>query len=173
MAVPLFVCREGYKWKSMNLERYEYTAQKSFLIFEFISEGPNGSILKVILFEEMAVKGFYNLALGDKDLDTGRINDLSVSNNGDSVKILATVVASLYEFTNHYPHAWITATGSTLSRTGFIRWVYRNICLMFKKTSYCMALLMKDGKCLKNRSITKGFWLKEKLSKFAIWRLRN
>ena len=40
-----------------------------------------------------------------------------ISNNGDSEKVLATVVATVYAFTDKYPEAWIYATGSTKART--------------------------------------------------------
>ncbi|MDY0078766.1 MAG: hypothetical protein RBR87_15970 [Bacteroidales bacterium] len=63
------------------------------------------------------LKGVYNLAFGDKDHSTGDINDTVISNNGDSEKVLASVVATVYAFTDRYPDAWIYATGSTKSRT--------------------------------------------------------
>jgi len=44
-----------------------------------------------------------------------------ISNNGDSEKVLATVVAALYAFTDKYPNAWVYATGSTKTRTRLYR----------------------------------------------------
>jgi hypothetical protein len=67
------------------------------------------------------LKGFYNLDFGDKDLQTGEIDDLVISDNGDSQKVLATVAATVYAFTDKYPDAWIYATGSTKSRTRLYR----------------------------------------------------
>jgi len=64
----------------------------------------------------MGVKNFYNLAFGDKN-PTGIIDDLVVTNNGDVQKVLATVVAAIFEFFIHYPDAWVYAIGSTPSRT--------------------------------------------------------
>ena len=43
------------------------------------------------------------------------------SNNGDSEKVLATVVATIYAFTDKYPNAMIYATGSTKTRTRLYR----------------------------------------------------
>jgi len=40
-----------------------------------------------------------------------------ISNNGDSEKVLATVVGAVFAFFDHNPNAWIFATGSTASRT--------------------------------------------------------
>lgn len=52
---------------------------------------------------------------------TGNIDDTVISNNGDSEKVLATVVATVYAFTDKYPGAWIYATGSTKARTRLYR----------------------------------------------------
>ena len=66
---------------------------------------------------ETTLKGFYNLAFGDKNLETGDIDDNVVSNNGDSEQVLATVVSAVYSFTEEENESWIYATGSTKSRT--------------------------------------------------------
>jgi len=105
----------------MELPRYELKAEKSLTIFEFISEGPKGLIPKLIKYSETNLKDLYNLAFGDKNQDTGDINDLIISNNGDSEKVLATVVATVYAFTDKYPDYWIYATGSTKARTRLYR----------------------------------------------------
>lgn len=101
----------------MKLPRYELIAEKSLMVFEFTSEGSKGQIPKLIKFSETALKGFYNLAFGDKDLKTGDIDDNVVSNNGDSEQVLATVVSAVFAFTDSYTDTWIYATGSTKSRT--------------------------------------------------------
>ena len=105
----------------MNLERYPLKADKSLMAFEFTSIGPKGSISKIVNYSETNLKGLYNLAFGDKDFETGNINDLSVSNNGDSEKVLATIVSSVYAFTDLYPDSYVYATGSTKARTRLYR----------------------------------------------------
>jgi len=105
----------------MKLPRYELKAESSLMVFEFRSEGGKGQIPKLIKLSETALKGFYNLAFGDKNLDTGDIDDLVVSNNGDSEQVLATVVSAVYAFTDHENDAWVYATGSTKSRTRLYR----------------------------------------------------
>lgn len=87
------------------------------MVFEFLSQGPKGRIPKLIKFSETHLKDFYNLAFGDKDIETGEIDDLTVSNNGDSEKVLATIVSAVYAFTDKNRNAWVYATGSTQSRT--------------------------------------------------------
>lgn len=105
----------------MKLPRYELVAEKSLQVYEFVSEGPKGQIPKLIKFSETALKGFYNLAFGDKNFDTGDINDKAISNNGDSEQVLATVVAAVYSFTDANRDVWVYATGSTKSRTRLYR----------------------------------------------------
>ncbi len=105
----------------MKLPHYELIAEKTLKVYEFTSEGPKGQIPKLIKFSETALKGYYNLAFGDKDLKTGEIDDNVVSNNGDSEQVLATVVSAVYMFTETYSYAWVYATGSTKSRTRLYR----------------------------------------------------
>lgn len=105
----------------MNLPKYQLKAENSLILFEFTSEGNKGSIPKIIKFSETHLKDFYNLGFGDKDTETGDVDDLAISNNGDSEKVLATVVSAVYAFTDRYRDAWIYATGSTASRTRLYR----------------------------------------------------
>jgi len=105
----------------MKLPRYELKAEKSLMVFEFTSEGPKGQIQKLIKFSETALNGFYNLAFGDKNIETGEIDDKVISNNGDSEQVLATIVSAVYAFTELHNDAWVYATGSTKSRTRLYR----------------------------------------------------
>ena len=91
------------------------------MVFGFVREGLKGGIPKLVQFGETNLKDFYNLAFGDEDLAAGEINDSIVSNNNDSNKVLATVVTTVYAFTDKYPEAWVYATGSTRSRTRLYR----------------------------------------------------
>ncbi len=105
----------------MNLPKYKLDADTDLTIFEFTSEGPKGKIPKLIIFAETNLKDFYNLAFGDKDEKTGKINDKIVSNNDDTEKVLATIVAAILVFTDKYPESWVYASGSTPSRTRLYR----------------------------------------------------
>ena len=100
---------------------YPLSAEDNLKIFEFISEGPNGLIKKMVQFTPTNLHGFYILAFGDKDSKTGELDDLSISNNNDTERILATVAAAVYAFTDKYSDAWIYATGSTKARTRLYR----------------------------------------------------
>ena len=101
----------------MRFKTYPLEANESLMTFEFVSEGPKGFIEKRIQFTLINREEVYNLAFGDKDLSSGEIDDLAISNNGDSEKILATVVSAVYAFCDKNPHCWILAIGSTASRT--------------------------------------------------------
>lgn len=105
----------------MKIDKYSLKADSSLTIFEFVSEGPNGLIRKLIQFQETNQPDVYNLAFGDKHPNTGEVDDLVVSNNGDTDKVLATVVAALYAFFDKYPDAFVYATGSTEARTRLYR----------------------------------------------------
>ncbi len=100
---------------------YQVDISPDFQTFEFVSIGPKGNITKVVKYTEINIKGFYNLGFGDKDPITGYISDLSVTNNGDSKKVLGTVAATLYVFTAQYPNAVVIATGSTEARIRLYR----------------------------------------------------
>ena len=105
----------------MNLPKYPLNSSDKMMTFEFVSEGDKGLIYKLVRFQETNLKDLYNLGFGDKNLETGEIDDKIISNNGDSEKVLATVVATLYAFTDKYPDVWVYATGSTKARTRLYR----------------------------------------------------
>jgi hypothetical protein len=105
----------------MQLPKYPLASNDKLTTFEFISEGQRGLIHKLVRYQPTNLKDVYNLAFGDKDNTTGNIDDTVISNNGDSEKVLATVVTTVYAFTDKYPDTWIYATGSTKSRTRLYR----------------------------------------------------
>lgn len=105
----------------MKLDRYELKAGQNLTTFEFLSEGGKGKIIKVVQFQRMNLPNLYNLAFGDKNPNTGELDDKIVTDNGDSEKVLATVVAAIYAFADRYPDVWVYATGSTGVRTRLYR----------------------------------------------------
>ncbi len=105
----------------MNKPKYLYKTEDKFNIYEFVSDGSKGRINKMIEYTETATENVYNLGFGDYDEVSKSINDLSVTNNGDSLKVLATVASTIYAFIERHPNAYILATGSTNVRTRFYR----------------------------------------------------
>ena len=75
----------------MKLDRYELKSDEHLTTFYFLSEGPKGKIEKIIQFSVVNQDNLFNLAFGDKNLETGEIDDKIVTDNGDSEKVLATV----------------------------------------------------------------------------------
>jgi len=105
----------------MNKPKYLYKTEDKFTIYEFVSEGPKGRIKKMVEYTETSTDNVYNLGFGDYDETTDSINDLSVTNSDDSLKVLATVASTVYAFIEKHPNAYIFATGSTNVRTRLYR----------------------------------------------------
>jgi hypothetical protein len=104
----------------MNLPKYDLTANRSLTAFKFTSKGPQGLILKAVIFAPIG-DGLYNLVLVDVSSDTGYLDDIARSDNQDMEKILATVAACIYAFTEMYPDKEVFIQGSTGSRTRLYR----------------------------------------------------
>lgn len=108
----------------MNQPTYnvKYVSDKDFYIFESI--GRNGSIFKVVIFSKIE-ENIYNLGFGDydplnNDIDTDidtDIDDKIVSDNGDMVKVIATVVGIALKFLSENPMTYLYIKGSTPLRT--------------------------------------------------------
>lgn len=105
----------------MKLPKYEYLTEGEAKLFKFSSDGPKGKIKKLVVYSQMLEEDIYNIAFGDYDEETDSINDTVITNNSDSQKVLATVVSTLYVFTNKYPNFWVYATGSNPARTRLYR----------------------------------------------------
>ncbi|MBD0288706.1 MAG: hypothetical protein ICV79_25280, partial [Flavisolibacter sp.] len=71
----------------MKIDKYDLKASSDQTAFEFVSEGRKGAIRKLILFQQTTKPNLYNLAFGDKDPVAGEVNDMAVSNNGDTDKV--------------------------------------------------------------------------------------
>ena len=82
----------------MKIEKYHLKSDNTLTFFEFISVGSRGTIRKMIEFQITSTPNLFNLAFGDKNLETGEIDDLAISNIGDTEKVLGTVVAAFYAF---------------------------------------------------------------------------
>lgn len=86
----------------MKLPKCPLASSYRLTTFEFVREGPNGLIHKLVRYQATNLHRVYNLAFGDKDHSTMEIDETTVANNGDSEKVLATVVATIYAFTDRY-----------------------------------------------------------------------
>lgn len=105
----------------MKYEVYkDIKATDDYSIFDFVSIGRKGNILKRIEFTPTEMPGFFNLAFGDIN-ENGEIDDYSISDNGDRNKVLATVAYVVEIYLNKYPDRWVYFRGSTLERTRLYR----------------------------------------------------
>jgi hypothetical protein len=105
----------------MNYEVYEDVYKSpDFGVFDFISVGKNGTILKRIAFVPTEIPYVYNLAFGNIKND-GRIDYNTVSDNGDRNKLLATIANVVDQYTCKYPERLIYFRGSTDERTRLYR----------------------------------------------------
>jgi hypothetical protein len=50
------------------------------------------------LYSKTDTENVYNLGFGDCNEEHGTIDDLPITNNGDSLKVLATVASTVYAF---------------------------------------------------------------------------
>ena len=105
----------------MKIEKYQIQAGEKLEVFEFVSLGIRGKITKIVQFTPTNYKDLYNLGFGDKKGKNGLIDDTIVSNNGDSEKVLATVVSILFVFLENNKKAMVYVSGSTESRTRLYR----------------------------------------------------
>ena len=63
----------------MSNELYELSVKSDAMTFEFTSIGPKGEIPKLVIYSKMPTKNLYNLAFGDKNLETDTIDDLVIT----------------------------------------------------------------------------------------------
>lgn len=84
----------------------------------FYSEGPRGRIRKVIQFQWVRGVGTstFNLAFGDFNEDTGKLDDRSVSDNQDRVKVLHTVAVAIVNFFRDHPRSILLLIANSLAR---------------------------------------------------------
>ena len=105
----------------MNYVVYDgIVVSKDFSRWDFTSIGKKGPVRKQVSFSWTGMSKIYNLAFGDLD-ENGEIDDLSVSDNGDRDKVLATVVKIVTAYATRFPNRWIHIEGSTESRTRLYR----------------------------------------------------
>jgi hypothetical protein len=105
----------------MKQEKYQLKVESEFTKFEFISEGKKGTIRKLIEFQKTNNPDVYNLAFGDFNEKTQEFDDLMVTDNGDTEKVLITVVHAVFIFYTKYPNVFVFACGSTEARTRLYR----------------------------------------------------
>lgn len=127
------------------LERYtDVEVSSDFTVYEFDSVGPRGKVRKVVIYSEFEIDNYFNLGFGDKNVATGEFDDLIVTNNGDSDKVLSTVASTVITFTDQYPEAKVIIAGSTQARTRLYR-ISIGINLLAIKESFTILGLLHNS----------------------------
>ncbi len=104
----------------MDKPSYPFRVLENGKRFEFASVSPNKTIQKVVEFRELETPGIYNLALVDI-CESGKYDDMTVSNNQDMETIIATVIQTIQVFIALNPNTKVLFMGSTPSRTRLYR----------------------------------------------------
>lgn len=111
----------------MQQPAYLFRRSDDALLFEFESVSIQRNIRKVVEYARLALpEEVFNLGLFDVT-DAGDYDDLSVSNNQDFEKIMATVIQTLPFFFAKRPKAQVFFSGSTASRTRLYRIVLTKV----------------------------------------------
>jgi hypothetical protein len=126
------MAHKPYQYKHLNPKRYI-----------FISEGKK-RITKVVEFIPLGIGNLTNLGFGDL-LPDDSIDDKANSNNGDLVKVLATVIDILRHFTMQHPDAEIYFEGSTEERTVLYSRILKNYYSVYSK-EFAIAGVISDTK---------------------------
>lgn len=145
-------------------DRYHLEIDDKHTVYEFTSVGPKGNVQKIVKYSETNLKNLFNLGFGDKNPKTNEVDDLIVTNNGDSQKVLATVAATVYHFTNRYPNASIIATGSTKARTRLYQMGISNNLGAIEKDFSIYGLKSKKWERFNKKTTYEAFLIKLKKS---------
>ncbi len=148
----------------MDLSKYKLSSEPNLTKFEFTSEGVNGNIEKIVIFESVATESvqLFNLCFGDKNPLTGELDDTIISNNGDRNKILATVAFTVYSFTDVYKDAVIAMKGNTDVRTRLYQIAINNYYDEIKQNFSILVLLDDDWVIFEKNINYNGFLIKRK-----------
>ena len=146
----------------MRNDQYDVEITSSPATYIFVSEGRKGRITKIVKYTELDNSGIYNLGFGDKLGDSDDFDDKIVSNNGDSQKILATVGATIYDFTDKNPTAFVVMKGSSLARTRLYRINISNFWAEIHQDFYVFGQLDKRWQPFEKNQDYAAFLLKRK-----------
>lgn len=126
----------------MQTKSYSYDRKYSTR-YTFVSKGNKGAIVKIVEFTPTSVKHILNLGFGDL-LENGNVDDIANSNNGDIIKVLATVISIIKDFTHEHPDIKIVFAGSTARRTELYHRILKMYYAEFKK-DFIITALKDDG----------------------------
>jgi hypothetical protein len=145
----------------MKYDIYPVKASDSDRQFEFVSEGPKGKINKLIAYKEYeGYPDVYNLGFGD--VVEGVVNDVVVSNNGDSKKVLRTVASTIPNFFDTHQTAIVLIFGTTQARSRLYRMMISNNLRFFKNELVVFGLVNGDWYLFDENFTYDGFMIRMK-----------
>ena len=151
----------------MKYTKYHLEYNSSFTVFEFESDGPRGKIKKIIQYSETSIKYIYNLGFGDKDDETDEFDDFSKSNNDDIYNVIATVIESIYIFTEVNPYYWIYIEANDMARNRLYRMVLTLNYLDFMRDFEILGFSKGNWDEFQKNKDHEAFLIKRKQSKFV------
>lgn len=118
----------------MDITPYKVT-EIAPLVFSFISEGEKGKVEKLVKFQPFQkYLGVFNLAFGDrKSEETLEIDDKNITNNGDIIKVIATVIQTIPRFFAKNSNATLIFSGSDSKRMNLYHRILRGHYKEFEK----------------------------------------
>jgi len=123
--------RATYSYKNQGTERYIFTSIGKKAIHKFVDFSPTQT------------PNLYNVGFGDL-LQDGSIDDTANSNNGDMIKVLATVAQIIKDFTTQFPEIKLIFFGSTPERTNLYGRILTTYYMDFSK-EFVITALIKTG----------------------------
>jgi hypothetical protein len=124
-------------------QAYSYTQEFAYQ-YRFVSVG-NERIEKIIIFSSTPKDNVFNFGFGDLTVD-GTVDYFSNSNNGDMVRIFATIIKILENFTLKHPFSQVIFSGSTPRRTLLYRRILGTYYNSFSNEFIISALVQQDNR---------------------------
>lgn len=140
----------------MKILPYSITIDSQFR-YTFLSVSDTKTVRKLVLYDLISTEfNLFNLALVDQ-LEDGTLDDLSVSDNNDMVRIMATVIHTMHLFLEARPDATIFFSGSTPSRTRLYRLAISQNIALFDETFTVKGLLNGEPEQYRPNTPYEGF----------------
>ena len=132
--------RATYSFDKQGSERYVFTSVGKRAIVKFVDFSPTRT------------PNLYNVGFGDLLLD-GSVDDTANSNNGDMVKVLATVVQIIKDFTTQLPEIKLIFFGSSQDRTNLYGRILTTYYAEFS-TEFTITAFIKTGQTFEEIAFT-------------------
>ena len=104
----------------MDEQSYPFETDRTEYIYRFDSVSEQKTIHKLVVFTDIGLGQFYNLALLD-ELSDGTLSDSNTTNNDDLLVVLATVFRIAEDCMNRFPDVFVYFSGSDARRTRLYR----------------------------------------------------